>query len=178
MILKFNFRVEIILLVIILILMLVAPMLLSCTNHSPYKLLEGFVEGFVEGVAKTLSEDDINRKKKGVESFDTMTSDPTDPTKPKNKIPGISTPAIVTDTSDSTDTTATTTAEGFSNLRKKISKHKLWKSEIPLIFDNTPFSPECCSTSYSNSMGCACMTMPQYTYLIERGGNNVPFSQY
>jgi hypothetical protein len=169
MILKFNFRVEIILLVIILILMLVAPMLLSCTNHSPYKLLEGFVEGFVEGVAKTLNEDD--KKKKSVESFDTMT--PPDP-KEKKKIPGISVPATVTDD----DSDPTTTTEGFTNLKKKISKHKLWKSEIPLIFDNTPFSPECCPTTYSNSLGCACMSMPQYTYLIERGGNNVPFSQY
>jgi hypothetical protein len=169
MILKFNFRVEIILLVIILILMLVAPMLLSCTNHSPYKLLEGFVEGFVEGVAKTLNDDD--KKKMRVESFDTMTPDPN---KEKKKIPSISVPAGVTDSPD-TDSTPT---EGFSNLKKKISKHKLWKSEIPLIFDNTPFSPECCSTSYSNSQGCACMSMSQYTYLIERGGNNVPFSQY
>lgn len=165
MILKFNFRVEIILLVIILILMLVAPMLLSCTNHSPYKLLEGFVEGFVEGVAKTLNEDD---KKKSVESFDTMTSDPN--TEKKKIIPGISVPAGVTDPPDTT--------EGFSNLNKKSSKHKLWKSEIPLIFDNTPFSPECCPTTYSNSQGCACMSMSQYTYLIDRGGNNVPFSQY
>jgi hypothetical protein len=172
MILKFNFRVEIILLVIILILMLVAPMLLSCTNHSPYKLLEGFVEGFVEGVAKTLNEDD---KKKSVEPFDTMTSDP-NTEKKKKVIPGISVPAGVTDSPD-TDPTTTPT-EGFSNLNKKRSKHKLWKSEIPLIFDNTPFSPECCPTTYSNSLGCACMSMPQYTYLIERGGNNVPFSQY
>ena len=154
MILKFNFRVEIILLVIILILMLVAPMILSCTNHSPYKLLEGFVEGFVEGVAKTLNETDNNTDK------------------PKKKIPNIDVPADVTD--DSTPSTN----EGFTNLKKKQSKHKLWKSEIPLIFDNTPFSPKCCSTSYSNSMGCACMTMSQYKYLIERGGNNVPFSQY
>ena len=171
MILKFNFRVEIILLVIILILMLVAPMLLSCTNHSPYKLLEGFVEGFVEGVAKTLNEDD--KQKKRVESFDTMASDPNTEKKDK-KIPNISVP----DLSDDSETDPTTPAEGFSNFKKKISKHKLWKSEIPLIFDSTPFSPECCPTTYSNSLGCACMSMPQYTYLIERGGNNVPFSQY
>ena len=149
--------------------MLVAPMLLSCTNHSPYKLLEGFVEGFVEGVAKTLNEDD--KKKKTVEPFDTMT--PPD-TKEKKKIPGISVP----DMTEDSEPTDPTTAEGFTNLKKKISKHKLWKSEIPLIFDNTPFSPECCPTTYSNSLGCACMSMPQYTYLIERGGNNVPFSQY
>ena len=65
MILKLNFRVEIILLIIILILMLFTPMLLSCTNHSPYTLLEGFVEGFVEGIANTLKEDEKQKINKG-----------------------------------------------------------------------------------------------------------------
>jgi len=46
------------------------------------------------------------------------------------------------------------------------------------IFATTPFKPECCPSSYSNSMGCACITMPQYNYLIGRGGNNVPYSLY
>ena len=63
--------------------------------------------------------------------------------------------------------------EGFTNHKKHKSK-----SDIPLIFDNTKFSPQCCPNTYSNSMGCACLSMPQYRYLIERGGNNVPFSQY
>ena len=56
--------------------------------------------------------------------------------------------------------------------------------QIPLpegqlsMFANTPFKPECCPNAYSNSSGCACMTAPQYNYLISRGGNNVPYSEY
>ena len=47
-----------------------------------------------------------------------------------------------------------------------------------LMFANTPFKPECCPNTYSTSTGCACMTGPQYNYLVLRGGNNVPYSQY
>jgi len=47
-----------------------------------------------------------------------------------------------------------------------------------LLFANTPFKPECCPNSYSNSSGCACMTGEQYNYLIMRGSNNVPYSEY
>jgi hypothetical protein len=47
-----------------------------------------------------------------------------------------------------------------------------------LMFANTPFKPECCPNTYSTSTGCACMSGPQYNYLILRGGNNVPYSSY
>jgi hypothetical protein len=47
-----------------------------------------------------------------------------------------------------------------------------------LMFANTPFKPECCPNTYSNSMGCACMTGEQYNYLQTRSGNNVPYSEY
>jgi len=47
-----------------------------------------------------------------------------------------------------------------------------------LMFANTEFKPDCCPNAYSNSMGCACMTVDQYNYLIDRGGNNVPYSEY
>ena len=47
------------------------------------------------------------------------------------------------------------------------------------MFATTPFKPECCAgNSYSNSSGCPCMTVQQYNYIIERGGNNVPYSEY
>lgn len=58
------------------------------------------------------------------------------------------------------------------------------KQPIPLpegqldMFATTPFKPECCPNSFSNSMGCACMTMEQLSYLNSRGGNNVPYSEY
>jgi hypothetical protein len=56
--------------------------------------------------------------------------------------------------------------------------------QIPLkdgeldIFATTPFKPECCPNFYSNSMGCACMTTNQYNYMVSRGGNNTPYSEY
>jgi len=43
---------------------------------------------------------------------------------------------------------------------------------------NVPFKPECCPNTYSNSGGCACMTSKDYNYLMTRGGNNVPYSEY
>jgi hypothetical protein len=47
-----------------------------------------------------------------------------------------------------------------------------------LMFANTEFKPEYCPNTYSNSTGCAGMTVDQYNYLINRGGNNVPYSEY
>lgn len=58
------------------------------------------------------------------------------------------------------------------------------KQQIPLppgqlsMFANTPFKPECCPNTYSNSSGCACMTDEQYNYLVTRGSNNIPYSEY
>jgi hypothetical protein len=46
------------------------------------------------------------------------------------------------------------------------------------FFANVDFKPECCPNTYSNSMGCACMTSQDYNYLITRSGNNVPYSNY
>jgi len=47
------------------------------------------------------------------------------------------------------------------------------------FFDNVNFKPECCSgTEYSSSMGCACLTVEDYKLLRQRGGNNVPYSEY
>ena len=51
------------------------------------------------------------------------------------------------------------------------------KNEM-LMFANTEFKPEYCPNTYSNSMGCAGMTVKQYDYLISRGSNNVPYSEY
>ena len=47
-----------------------------------------------------------------------------------------------------------------------------------LLFANTPFKPECCPNTFSTSTGCACMTTDQYNYLVMRGGNNAPYSEY
>ena len=47
-----------------------------------------------------------------------------------------------------------------------------------LMFANTQFGPEFCPNTYSNSSGCAAMSSQQYNYLVTRGGNNVPYSEY
>jgi len=46
------------------------------------------------------------------------------------------------------------------------------------FFFNTPFKPECCPNSFSTDRGCACTTQNQNAYLVTRGGNNVPYSEY
>jgi hypothetical protein len=47
-----------------------------------------------------------------------------------------------------------------------------------LLFANTEFKPEYCPSSFSTSTGCAALTGPQFNYLVTRGGNNVPYSEY
>lgn len=50
-------------------------------------------------------------------------------------------------------------------------------SPVPLqegelfMFSNNKFDSSCCPSTYSNSMGCACLSTEQAKYLNERGGN-------
>ena len=46
------------------------------------------------------------------------------------------------------------------------------------FYANVQFKPECCPSDASNSMGCACYSTGDYNYLVTRGGNNVPYSEY
>jgi hypothetical protein len=43
---------------------------------------------------------------------------------------------------------------------------------------NSEFKPDCCPSTYSTSSGCWCGTSKDYNYLVMRGGNNVPYSEY
>jgi hypothetical protein len=46
------------------------------------------------------------------------------------------------------------------------------------FFANAEFKPECCPSSFSSSTGCWCGSSQDFNYLITRGGNNVPYSEY
>jgi hypothetical protein len=46
------------------------------------------------------------------------------------------------------------------------------------FFANADFKPECCPSSFSTSAGCWCGTSKDVDYLVSRGGNNVPYSEY
>jgi hypothetical protein len=39
------------------------------------------------------------------------------------------------------------------------------------FFADNKFKPECCPSTYSNSMGCACLSQDQVNYINQRGGN-------
>ena len=58
------------------------------------------------------------------------------------------------------------------------------KQQLPLpegemvFLANSEFKPECCPSAYSTSTGCWCGSSSDYNYLITRGGNNVPYSEY
>ena len=39
------------------------------------------------------------------------------------------------------------------------------------FFADNKFKPECCPSTYSNSMGCACLSQAQVDYVNQRGGN-------
>lgn len=69
-------------------------------------------------------------------------------------------------------------SQGVQNILNRPSQPVPLPEGQMLMFANTKFKPECCPNSYSNSTGCACMTVQQYNYLIDRGGNNVPYSEY
>jgi hypothetical protein len=46
------------------------------------------------------------------------------------------------------------------------------------FFDDIPFAPSCCPSTYSNSQGCACLNSKTFNGLITRFGNNSPYSQF
>jgi len=46
------------------------------------------------------------------------------------------------------------------------------------FLEDSKFSPECCPSVYSNSLGCICASKEVYNYLNERGGNRTLTSEY
>lgn len=72
-------------------------------------------------------------------------------------------------------------ASGMGN-DTSLSKNTSYKgTPVPLegtmnFFKNNSFKPECCPSTYSNSTGCACLSVDQLNYLNERGGNREIYS--
>lgn len=77
-----------------------------------------------------------------------------------------------------TYTKGTTGGKGVQNILNRPEQQIPLPEGEMLMFANTEFKPECCPNAYSNSTGCACMSLNSYNYLINRGGNNVPYSEY
>jgi hypothetical protein len=156
---KFTFRIEIIILIVVVFAVLVFHLMYSCCSCQ---------------VAWNKKAD---KKGKGQEGFTGA-----------NTNYGASSPYSLVDykaistkswfTPDLTYKSGETPPPGVANiLNRPAQPVPLPPGELDM-FATTEFKPQCCPNAYSNSSGCACMTVQQYNYLIDRGGNNVPYSEY
>ena len=157
----FKFRLEILIFIFVLCILLSGHLLCSCCK------IGGFSEGFTPANTNfgESSSYMLGAKPTGMDTWGTPNMMVT---------PGTATwgmPNLVV-------TKGEPLSQGVQNILNRP------QGEIPLpegqllMFANTTFKPECCPNAYSNSSGCACMSIPEYNYLINRGGNNVPYSEY
>lgn len=178
-----KFTLEILLLIAILYILIGGHLICSCSRVG---ILEGMdilsqasqtgntIKEKVAAVTTALAGTTINKPKEGFAGANTNYGESSAYSLSNNK-------AISTKNWFSPDLVVTPgqpLSKGVQNiLNRKPQPIPLPEGELSM-FATTPFKPECCPNTYSNSMGCACMTTKQYNYLIERGGNNVPYSEY
>ena len=68
-------------------------------------------------------------------------------------------------------------ASGMGNENRLNSYKDNVGTPVPLpegelfFFADNKFKPECCPSTYSDSMGCACLSQAQVDYVNQRGGN-------
>lgn len=80
--------------------------------------------------------------------------------------------------SDMTVSSGKSMSEGAKKfLERKQQPLPLENGQMDLLA-NAEFKPDCCPSTYSTSSGCWCGTSKDYNYLVMRGGNNVPYSEY
>ena len=58
------------------------------------------------------------------------------------------------------------------NLQKSSQNTLKSDKKNAFMLSENNFKPECCPSNYTNSKGCACITLEQEQELIKRGGNN------
>ena len=192
-ILGYKVNLEILILIGIVYLIMVGHTLCGCCNF--YKLIEG-MEGEMDASGNKLKQlHDAKEKAKAQLQANLLTQvPPTDTTTTTEGFVGANTnygESSAYDLSDSMPVdTSSWSAQNMTvvpgqplseGVKKFLARPK---QQLPLpegemlFFANTKFAPEYCPNAYSNSSGCAAMSVEQYNYLITRGGNNVPYSEY
>jgi len=161
--LGFNFRLEILILICVILLIGSVHLFLSCCRCNMFSVSEGFTPAntnFGQSSEYILGQKPISMQNWGTANM-------------------IVTPGTATwGMPNLTMIKGQTLDSGVKNILNRPEQPiPLPEGELSM-FATTQFKPECCPNAYSNSSGCACMTMKQYNYLIERGGNNVPYSEY
>jgi len=167
---SYKCRLEICLLIIVVFWILFGHLLFSCSKVG---LKEG-MEMIKAGVSKAKEEAFVAKK----EGFANANSSSMGPEFADAQSPGyIRNPDSWAQPTLTFSPGTTPDAGVQSVLDRKPQPIPLPEGELDM-FATTPFKPECCPNSYSSSEGCACMTTEQYNYLINRGSNNVPYSEY
>jgi hypothetical protein len=166
----FKFRLEILILIVVVYLIMAGHLLCSCTT---FPLMEG-----IEIAASAIEATSSSKKEEKKESFVGPINDGESSAYTLGSYNGVIMPTSKWGRPNLTVVPGQPLSKGVQNILNRE------KQPIPLpegelnMFETTPFKPECCPNAYSNSSGCACMTVDQYNYLITRGGNNVPYSEY
>jgi hypothetical protein len=159
---SYKFRLEIVILIIIVSWILFGHLLCSCSHIS---MLEGME--MAKGVVK-----------KAKEGFTSGNNSAYGPEFSESKAPGYILNPSTWSLPSLTYSPGTTHDAGIKTIWDRPKQPiPLPKDELDM-FATTEFKPECCPNTYTNSSGCACMTVGQFDYLNQRGGNNVPYSQY
>lgn len=161
---EISLRVEILILIAVVFFILSSHLLCSCSTVSPMEAFQ---------VASKMNKN-MNKKKEGFTGANINNGQSSPYSLSKN------TPVNTSSwfTPNLTYSPGKPKSKGVQDiLNRKKQPIPLPEGELSM-FANTPFKPECCPNTYSNSTGCACMTVGQYNYLIDRGGNNVPYSEY
>ena len=194
-ILGYKFNLEILILISVVYLILVGHTLCGCCNF--YKLIEG-MEGETDASGNKVKQlHDAKEIAKAQLQANLLTQvPPTDTTTTTTTVGfvGANTnygESSAYDLSDSMPVdTSSWSAQNMTvvpgqplseGVKKFLArpKQQLPLPEGEMVFlANSEFKPECCPSAYSTSTGCWCGSSSDYNYLITRGGNNVPYSEY
>jgi len=142
---KWNGSFEIVLIIVILLIVIISHIGCSCSRFKKNDIYSMF--------------SDVKEGFGNISSFESVKSPPPNPKKWEQPTLAIC--------PDQPLTQAVTDI-----VRRKYGKPIPGTNEV--MFETTKFKPECCPNTYSTSTGCACMTLGQYKWLNERGGNNSP----
>jgi hypothetical protein len=180
---EYKIRLEILILIVIFLWLLFGTTLFSCSNYSlkeTFALARMFYNRTNCPLVGTCPGMGTIRKQTRLlqESFVNPNNSAFEPEFSDSKAPGYISSPETWSMPTLEYTPGTTPSAGVESILGRP------KQPVPLpegqldFLATTPFKAECCPSAYSTSTGCACITMDQYKYLHERGGNNVPFSQY
>ena len=173
---SYKMRLEIFLLIIFLIWVMFGHALCSCCTMS---FREG-LETISETVTGSKEEEEEEKKEKDAEvptnGSEQISANLSEAFENGNDFATNNAPGYIMN--PNTWAMGATIGAGVGNIaNRKPQQFPLPEGQMD-IMENMEFKPECCPNTYSSSEGCACMDMATYQYLENRGGNNVPFSEY